>query len=49
MSDLKQGQGVTGVQHILVNGVPVLREGEHAGATPGRVVRGPAWHGWPDR
>ncbi len=33
-------QYATGVQHVLVNGVPVLRDGEHTGATPGRVVRG---------
>ena len=32
-----------GVQHVLVNGVPVLRNGDHTGATPGRVVRGPGW------
>jgi N-acyl-D-amino-acid deacylase len=24
-----------------VNGVPVVADGEHTGATPGRVVRGP--------
>jgi len=24
----------------------VLRHGEHTGATPGRVVRGPGWTGW---
>jgi N-acyl-D-amino-acid deacylase len=35
----------TGVVHVLVNGVPVIREGEHTGALPGRVVRGPAWQG----
>lgn len=35
-----------GMQHVLVNGVPVLRDGEHTGATPGRVVRGPGWTGW---
>jgi N-acyl-D-amino-acid deacylase len=29
--------------HVLVNGVPVLRDGEHTGAKPGRVVRGPGW------
>jgi N-acyl-D-amino-acid deacylase len=34
----------TGMRHVLVNGVPVLRNGEHTGATPGRVVRGPG-HG----
>lgn len=31
----------TGVRHVLVNGVPVLRDGEHAGAKPGRAVWGP--------
>jgi N-acyl-D-amino-acid deacylase len=30
----------TGVAHVWVNGVQVLRDGEHTGATPGRVVRG---------
>jgi len=30
-----------GVQHVFVNGVPVLADGKHTGATPGRVVRGP--------
>jgi N-acyl-D-amino-acid deacylase len=33
----------TGVLHVFVNGVPVLRDGEPTGATPGRVVRGPGW------
>ena len=36
----------TGVQHVLVNGELVLRDGEHTGALPGRVVRGPGWTGW---
>ncbi|MGQ9887948.1 MAG: N-acyl-D-amino-acid deacylase family protein [Aggregatilineales bacterium] len=36
-------QYATGVVHVLVNGVPVLKDGEHTGATPGRVVRGPGW------
>jgi len=31
----------TGMVHVLVNGVPVLKDGEHTGATPGRVVYGP--------
>jgi N-acyl-D-amino-acid deacylase len=33
----------TGVVHVLVNGVPVLAGGEHTGAKPGRVVRGPGY------
>ncbi|MFQ5791040.1 MAG: amidohydrolase family protein [Acidobacteriota bacterium] len=33
----------TGVVHVWVNGEQVLRYGEHTGATPGRVVRGPGW------
>jgi N-acyl-D-amino-acid deacylase len=39
----------TGVLHVFVNGVQVLRDGEHTGAKPGRVVRGPGWAGWPGR
>jgi N-acyl-D-amino-acid deacylase len=35
----------TGVVHVFVNGVQVLRDGEHTGAKPGRVVRGPGWSG----
>jgi N-acyl-D-amino-acid deacylase len=34
-------QYATGVQHVLVNGVPVLLDGEHTGAKPGRFVKGP--------
>ena len=33
----------TGVQHVWVNGVQVLRDGTHTGAKPGRIVRGPGW------
>jgi len=36
----------TGVSHVLVNGVQVLRDGEHTGAKPGRFVHGPGWTGW---
>jgi len=36
-------QYATGVVHLFVNGVQVLRDGEHTGARPGRVVRGPGW------
>ena len=32
-------QYATGVMHVIVNGVPVLLDGEHTGATPGRFVR----------
>jgi N-acyl-D-amino-acid deacylase len=39
-------QYATGMQHVFVNGVQVLLDGEHTGATPGRVVRGPGWRGW---
>ncbi len=42
----KPHQYSTGVQHVFVNGVQVLKDGEHTGATPGRVVRGPGWRGW---
>lgn len=33
----------TGMIHVFVNGVQVLSEGEHTGALPGRIVRGPGW------
>ncbi len=32
-----------GMSHVFVNGVQVLHDGEHTGATPGRVVRGPGY------
>ncbi|HXJ77034.1 MAG TPA: D-aminoacylase [Candidatus Dormibacteraeota bacterium] len=38
-------QYATGMKHVLVNGVFVLRDGQHTGAKPGRVVRGPGWTG----
>jgi len=34
-------QYAVGMVHVLVNGVTVLRDGEHTGATPGRFVKGP--------
>jgi N-acyl-D-amino-acid deacylase len=34
-----------GVEHVFVNGVAVVRDGEHTGALPGRIVRGPGWGG----
>ncbi|MBW2495065.1 MAG: D-aminoacylase [Deltaproteobacteria bacterium] len=38
-------QYATGMLHVFVNGTQVLKDGEHTGATPGRVVRGPGWTG----
>jgi N-acyl-D-amino-acid deacylase len=38
----------TGMVHVFINGARVLRDGEHTGALPGRVVRGPGWTGWTD-
>jgi N-acyl-D-amino-acid deacylase len=36
----------TGVLDVIVNGVQVLKDGEHTGKKPGQVVRGPGWRGW---
>lgn len=36
-------QYATGVRDVFVNGVQVLRNGEHTGAKPGQVIRGPGW------
>jgi N-acyl-D-amino-acid deacylase len=36
-------QFATGMMHVVVNGIVVLENGEHTGAKPGRVVRGPGW------
>jgi hypothetical protein len=33
----------SGVEQVFVNGVQVLHDGEHTGAFPGRIVRGPGW------
>jgi N-acyl-D-amino-acid deacylase len=38
-------QFAAGVEHVIVNGQPVLRDGRLTGARPGRVVRGPGWKG----
>jgi dihydroorotase/N-acyl-D-amino-acid deacylase len=35
----------TGMHHVFVNGVQVVRDGRHTGAKPGRIVRGPGWTG----
>jgi N-acyl-D-amino-acid deacylase len=44
----KPHQLSTGVRDVFVNGVQVLANGKHTGATPGRFVHGPGWTGWPD-
>jgi N-acyl-D-amino-acid deacylase len=36
-------QYATGVTDVLVNGVQVIKNGEHTGATPGRFIRGPGF------
>ncbi len=36
-------QYASGIKHVFVNGVQVIRDGEHTGAMPGRIVRGPGW------
>jgi dihydroorotase/N-acyl-D-amino-acid deacylase len=33
-----------GVRDVWVNGVQVLHDGKHTGATPGRALRGPGYH-----
>jgi N-acyl-D-amino-acid deacylase len=37
----KPHQYAVGVRDVLVNGVPVLKNGEHTGAVPGRILWGP--------
>ena len=39
----KPHQLATGMEHVFVNGVQVLKLGEHTGMTPGRFVRGPGY------
>jgi N-acyl-D-amino-acid deacylase len=43
----KPHQYATGMLHVFVNGVQVLRDGKHTGAKPGRFVRGPGWKAEP--
>jgi N-acyl-D-amino-acid deacylase len=37
----KPHQYAVGMKHVFVNGAPVLKDGEHTGAKPGRAVWGP--------
>lgn len=39
----------SGMRYVFVNGTAVIHEGEHTGATPGQVVRGPGYRPSPDR
>jgi N-acyl-D-amino-acid deacylase len=34
-------QYAVGMIHVLVNGIPVIHEGQHTGALPGKVLHGP--------
>lgn len=36
-------QYTTGVSQVFVNGIQVIQDGEHTGATPGRFVKGPGF------
>ncbi|HVY75404.1 MAG TPA: D-aminoacylase [Puia sp.] len=38
-------QYATGITDVFVNGVQVLKNGEHTGAKPGRFIHGPGWTG----
>ncbi len=42
----KPHQYAVGMKHVFVNGIQVLNNGDHTGAMPGRIVRGPGWRGW---
>jgi len=39
----KPHQYASGVTDVFVNGVLVLKDGEHTNAKPGRFVKGPGW------
>ncbi len=39
----KPHQYAVGMRHVFVNGTQVLKDGEHTGAKPGRVLRGPGY------
>ena len=38
-------QGATGIDYVIVNGEVLLESGEHTGALPGQVLRGPYYQG----
>ncbi|MEO6687113.1 MAG: D-aminoacylase [Dyadobacter sp.] len=39
----KPQQFATGISDVFVNGIAVLKNGEHTGATPGKFVKGPGY------
>jgi len=39
----KPHQYSTGMIHVFVNGVQVLKDGEHTGKKPGKFLKGPGW------
>lgn len=39
----KPHQVSVGMKHVFVNGVAVVEDGEHTGAKPGKIVRGPGY------
>jgi N-acyl-D-amino-acid deacylase len=39
----KPHQYATGVKDVFVNGVEVLKDGEHTNAKPGRFIKGPGY------
>ena len=39
----KPHQYATGVRDVFVNGIRVIKNGEHTWAKPGQVIRGPGW------
>jgi dihydroorotase/N-acyl-D-amino-acid deacylase len=43
----KPHQLSVGIEQVFVNGVQVVADGKHTGATPGRVVRGPGYRASP--
>jgi N-acyl-D-amino-acid deacylase len=50
VSDLPDGgarvdAGAIGIDHVIVNGVGLMENGEHTGAFPGQIVRGAAYQG----
>jgi N-acyl-D-aspartate/D-glutamate deacylase len=38
-------QLAVGIPYVLVNGTLVVEQGQHTGAKPGRVLRGPGYTG----